>query len=187
LSVTVTGGVLKGRVLAYPAGRSVRPTTQRTRESLFGSLGAGIYGAVFADLYAGAGGVGIEALSRGAGFVHFVERDAQALSALQRNLAAFGIEDERHRIHAVPVSALLARHPCPIADARVVFADPPYDLDVQADLLAELRVERFTGLEIVVVEHRTRQPVAAPDGMRIERERRFGDTTLTYLVPVLEG
>jgi len=89
-AVRIGAGAYKGRTLRYPAAAGparIRPTAARTRESVFNALQDEVRGAVFVDLYAAAGGVGIEALSRGASFVHFVERDAVALAALEENLA----------------------------------------------------------------------------------------------------
>ncbi len=144
-------------------------------------------GAVFADLYAGAGAVGIEALSRGARFAHFVESGRDAIECLQTNLARLGVEPARYRIHRATVGAVLDQAPCPLADATIVFADPPYDAGGADDVIRRLRAAEFARLDVVVVEHRTRVEVAPPDGMVLERDRRFGDTTLSYFVPRPHG
>lgn len=170
-------------MLSYPAGSAVRPTAQRTRASLFSSLGELVPGAVFADLFAGAGGVGIEALSRGARFVHFVESSRDAVDHLRRNLASLAIEAARCRVYHATVASVLDQQPCPFADATLVFADAPYEADVDADLLQHFRAAEFVRLEMLVVEHRTRRGVLPPEGMVIDRARRFGDTTLSYIVP----
>lgn len=182
-AATITAGAWKGRKLRYPANTDIRPTMQRTRESLFSSLGAVLAGCVFADLYAGAGAVGIEALSRGARHAHFVEVEREAVRMLRENLAACGADAARYTVHDARVSDVLAARPCPIADAAVVFADPPYGSDANTDLLAALRPGTFPALEILVLEHRAKRPAVAPAHLRVARERRFGDTVLTYLVP----
>ena len=140
-------------------------------------------GAVFVDLYAGAGGVGVEALSRGAHTVHFVEAGRDAVASLRANLEACGADEGRFRIHEGTVSEFITRVPCPFADATVLFADPPYEADVNADLLVRFRPGEFRAMETLVVEHRSKRALVPPAGLRVERERRFGDTTLTYLVP----
>jgi 16S rRNA (guanine966-N2)-methyltransferase len=179
--VTVGAGAWKGRRLRYPD--DMRPTMQRTRASFFSSLGDRLAGSRFVDLYAGGGGVGIEALSRGARRVDFVETRRDALACLRVNLEACGVDDDRFRIHAGAVSEFIARVPCPFDDATVMFADPPYDADVNADLLAHFSPAAFPSLEVLVIEHRARFALAPPPGLSVERERRFGDTMLTYFVP----
>jgi 16S rRNA (guanine966-N2)-methyltransferase len=169
-------------VLRYPEDPALRPSMQRTKASMFSSLGPWLEGAVFADLYAGAGAVGIEALSRGARFAHFVECDRSALDALRGNLAHCGIDASRFRVHEAAVANVLDARPCPIADATIVFADPPYDADVGEELLRRVALAAMPSLSRLVVEHRTRVSVAAPPGMTKERERRFGDTTTTTFV-----
>jgi 16S rRNA (guanine966-N2)-methyltransferase len=153
---------------------------QRTKASMFSSLAGCIEGAVFADLYAGAGAVGIEALSRGASFVHFVECDRIALDALRENLAHCGIDRGRFRVHGAAVAGVLDARPCPLADAAVVFADPPYDVDAGDEWVSRVAVDALPRLQWLVVEHRTRAAIVAPAGLTMERARRFGETMLTY-------
>jgi 16S rRNA (guanine966-N2)-methyltransferase len=183
-TVTVGSGRWRGRVLAYPDDPAIRPSMHRTKHSMFSSLGERLQGAVFADLFAGAGAVGIEALSLGASRVHFVEGRPRAVAALRANLAALGADPASYEVHEGTVAAVLARRPCPVAGAAIVFADPPYGADPEAEMWRHFRAAEFAALEFVVVEHRTRVAVAAPEGLALERERRFGDTTLTYFVPV---
>ena len=182
-TVSIGAGALRGRVLRYPADAAVRPSMQRTKLALFSSLGASVEGAVFADLFAGAGAVGIEALSRGALRVHFVERRSDAIQALRENLEACRVDAARVFVHANTVEAVLAARPCPIADATIVFADPPYDVDPNDGLLRRFPVPEFARLEFLVVEHRVRVVVTPPAGLALARARRFGDTVLTYMVP----
>jgi len=181
-SVTVGSGAWRGRALAYPDDSALRPTMQRTKHSFFSSLGAVLRGAVFVDCFAGAGGVGIEALSLGAGFVHFIEARRDAVEALRANLTLCGVTPTRYHVHHARVADVLSREPNPLGDAVIVFADPPYDADVETEFLDALRVDRLPALEMVVIEHRTKRPVVAPHGLRVERERRFGETMLSYLV-----
>ncbi len=180
-TVTIGSGHLRGRVLRYPEVASLRPSMQRTKASLLSSLADELQGAVFADLYAGAGAVGIEAISRGAQFVHFVERERAALDALRDNVRVCDIVD-RSRVHADTVARVLDARPCPLAAATIAFADPPYEADIDDELLRRIDVAALPALHWLVVEHRTRVVPATPDGMQSERARRFGDTTLTYFV-----
>ena len=182
-TVTVGSGEWKGRVLRYPDDPGLRPSMQRTKHSLFSSLGSRLRGAVFADVFAGAGGVGIEALSLGAAFVHFVEMRREAVAALEANLAICGAPASRYHVHRARVAEVLASEPNPMGNCSIIYADPPYDADLAAELLDGLDAARFPDLDVMVVEHRTKQRVVTPPSLRIEHERRFGDTTLTYLVP----
>jgi 16S rRNA (guanine966-N2)-methyltransferase len=179
-TVVIGGGTLRGRVLRYPDVAGVRPSMQRTKASVFSALAPWMDGAVFADLYAGAGAVGIEAISRGARVAHFVEHDRTMISALRENLARCDLEADRYRVHAEGVAQVMSARPCPIADATIVFADPPYDVDVGDDLLSHVSLDSLPALVWLVVEHRTRAVIDPPQRMSIERQRRFGDTTVTY-------
>lgn len=165
----VVAGELGGRRLQAPPGTSTRPTTDRVREAIFNSLGSAglIEGAVVADLYAGSGAIGIEALSRGAELCIFVERDRAALSALDENLDTLGLTDRSRvlRSDAMSVASTI--------DADIVFADPPYDFDAWDELLGRLRAE------VVVAE--SGDTVEAPEGWAITRTRRYGRTRVTFL------
>jgi 16S rRNA G966 N2-methylase RsmD len=119
--------------------------------------------------------------------VHFVETGREAVAALEANLAICGVPASRYHVHRARVAELLAREPNPMAGSSIIYADPPYDADLAAELLDALDAARFPDLDEVVVEHRTKQRVVPPPSLRIERERRFGDTTLTYLIPAAHG
>jgi 16S rRNA (guanine966-N2)-methyltransferase len=165
----VVAGELGGRKLVAPDGPSTRPTTDRVREAVFNSLGSAgvIEGAVVADLFAGSGAVGIEALSRGAARCVFVERDRQALRALGQNLDALDLRD---RSRVVPADAATAAG---TIDADIVFADPPYDFDAWPDLLARVNAD------LVVAE--SGAAIDPPDGWEATRVRRYGRTLVTFL------
>jgi 16S rRNA (guanine(966)-N(2))-methyltransferase RsmD len=134
----IIAGKYRSRVLAAPRGMATRPTSDRLRETLFNVLAPRIQsspdGAAFLDLYAGSGAVGLEALSRGAHSVTFVERAPVALEALRTNLAALGVERAAFRVHAGSVSAYLrsaedagVKSEKNAVKFSVVYLDPPYD------------------------------------------------------------
>jgi 16S rRNA (guanine966-N2)-methyltransferase len=183
-TVTVGSGEWKGRALRYPDDAALRPSMQRTKHSLFSSLGRRLHGAVFADCFAGAGAVGIEALSLGAAFVHFVEMRREAIAALEQNLAICAAPASRYHVHRTRVADVLASESNPMAGSSIIYADPPYDADLDAEFFHHLDPMRFPTLHTVVVEHRSKQRVVPQPSLRLSHERRFGDTTLTYLVPV---
>ena len=120
-SVRVVAGEFKGRRLHARAGRGTRPTADRVREALFSMLGD-VGGARVLDLYAGSGALGIEALSRGAASAVFVERDARAVAAIERNLDAVGVEADGRAARTSCASS-----PRPEGPFDLVFCDPPYD------------------------------------------------------------
>ena len=166
----VVAGSFKGRRLAAPRGTRTRPTADRVREALFSMLGD-VGGARVLDLYAGSGALGIEALSRGAGSAVFVERDAKAVAAIERNLAAVGIEETVVR---QDVERFLAR-----ADGAfdLVFCDPPYDSAARvAGPLAEHLPALCAEDARIVTESDKRNPLVLPFPLLVERA--YGDTRI---------
>lgn len=166
----VVAGSAKGRRLEAPAGRDVRPTSSRVREAVFNSLGSLglVAGATFVDLFAGTGALGIEALSRGADSVTFVDRSATSLAAVRANLAACGVEGAARVVQSDALAAAVSTGPVDVA-----LLDPPYDFD---DWDALLSVVRCT---VAVVE--SDREVAPPDGASVLSSRRYGGTVVTML------
>lgn len=153
---------------------ATRPTSDRLRETLFNVLAPRIEGANFLDLFAGSGAVGIEALSRGAARVEFVERNESALRALQTNLLRLKITD-RFRIHPASVATVLRKMKTEAA-FDLVFLDPPYDAtDDYATALKLLGGNSSTALTahaLIIAEHRKKQRL----------EERFGCLARTRLL-----
>ncbi len=170
----VVAGELGGRRLVAPAGTSTRPTTDRVREAIFNSLGsAGLLdGALVADLFAGSGAIGIEALSRGAERCVFVERDRTALRALDENLDALDLNDRTKVLASDALSAAAG------LDADIVFADPPYDFDSWDELLGRVSAD------LVVAE--SGRAVEPPAGWQVIREKKYGRTRVTFLERLVE-
>jgi len=177
----IIAGAYKGRRLATPRGATTRPTADQVRIALLDTLMPWLAGARVLDLFAGAGGVGLEALSRGAAHATLVERDARAVGALRANVATLGVETAARVVRDDVARALsaLAR-----AGERfdVVFLDPPYDTDDVATTLTALgRADVLADDPVVVAQHLTkRAPPAAADALAAFRTRRFGETTLTF-------
>jgi 16S rRNA (guanine966-N2)-methyltransferase len=167
--VRVIGGRSRGRRLAAKLPPAVRPTSDRVRESIFDILGSqgGVDELSVVDLFCGSGALGLEALSRGAASVTFVDQDAGALSAVQTNLAAVGLGDE-------PASLVRATLPGWLSTAPsfdLALCDPPYTFDAWSDLLGVLQAER------AVLE--SRSEIVVPEGWVVTRERRYGGTLVT--------
>jgi 16S rRNA (guanine966-N2)-methyltransferase len=175
----VIAGTARGVPLRAPRDTATRPVTDRVKETLFGILGQRVPDARVLDLYAGSGALGIEALSRGAAHATFVERGRDALAAVRHNLERTGLAGEAS-VHGGDVLRFL-NGAQGMAPFDLAFLDPPY---AERAILAPL--ERLVPLLSpdagVVVKHFWRTPVPVPDGMAVWRERRFGETALTFLV-----
>jgi 16S rRNA (guanine(966)-N(2))-methyltransferase RsmD len=174
----IIAGSYRSRTLASPAGLATRPTSDRLRETLFNVLAPRIEGAAFLDLYAGSGAVGIEALSRGAARVEFVERAPAALSVLKSNLAKLGVT-AGFQVHNRSVGGLLrllkAGKGLDIL-FDIVFLDPPYDAGREyADTLGALGGDSVGVLAsgaVVIAEHRRKEKL----------EDRYGELARTRLL-----
>jgi 16S rRNA (guanine966-N2)-methyltransferase len=171
--VRVVAGSAKGRRLVAPAGRDIRPTSDRVRESIFNALYSmdAVEGATVVDLFAGSGALGIEALSRGASRCTFVEPARPALDALRANLTSTGLAAAANVV-ALSAEAYLARHPEPV---ELALCDPPYAFDGWSELLAALPAA------LVVCE--SDRPIDPGPGGRVVRTRRYGGTVVTFARP----
>jgi 16S rRNA (guanine966-N2)-methyltransferase len=180
----IVAGTLGGRRLSVPAGERTRPTADRVREALFSTLGtlADLAGARIADLYAGSGAVGLEALSRGAAHALLVEADPKVARVLRANIEALGAAPAA-RLVTGKVAQVLAAGPGG-APYDVVFADPPYampDPEITTMLAALVDGGWLAADAVVAVERSSRGgPVAWVPGLTAERSRRYGETTLWY-------
>ena len=171
-------GTLKGRRLKTPTWDGLRPTSDKLRETLFNILAPRLPGARVLDAYAGTGAIGIEAFSRGAAAVTFIERERRAQALIAENLAHCGVENGYAIIRA-SVGRALADLTRAGALFDVVLLDPPYDLRVDEDALAIADVVAPGG--VVVVEHAKRRPPPEPFGRLMRsREAVSGDSALTF-------
>ena len=182
----IVAGEAGGRRLAVPPGDRTRPTSDRTREALFGTLAAlvDLDGARVLDLYAGSGAVGLEALSRGAAAALLVDAGARAAATARANAEALGLAD-RVTVRRDRVERVLAAGPAGPADAvDFVFADPPYALpDRELDAALALLADRgwLAPGAVVVVERASRGAGPTwPDGIRPVTARRYGEGALWY-------
>ncbi len=171
----IIAGKFKGRMLKTPKGSSTRPTQGMLREALFNICQNEIKGARFLDLFAGSGAIGLEAISRGASHVSFIEQDRRAIQCIQENITALNIESATR---IIPTNAsrglnLLAKEG---AKFDLIFIDPPYDMQVDLNRVAQLLALNGT----LFLEKRYKPIKSMPvPGLKMKEERRFGDTTLT--------
>jgi len=182
----VIGGSWRGRRLEAPEGRTVRPTSDRAREAIFnilahgahtGGEGSPIPDARVLDAFAGSGALGIEAMSRGAAQATFLDSDAEAVRAIQRNLTALkalaGTSVRRADCLAPP------RAPAP---CDLVFLDPPYNQSLAAPALAALAAAGWIADgALCVVEQQHDEALEVPDGFEVVTERRYGKAKVTIL------
>ena len=188
----VIAGQYRSRVLAAPAGRNTRPTSDRMRETLFNVLAPHIEGAVFVDLYAGSGAVGIEALSRGARESIFVEQAQPALRAIRTNLAALCIRGG-YALEGCSVKTALSRMASTDRVADVIFLDPPYEqtdeYEVALDLLGGEYSRLLAENAIVVAEHAKKRDLSEQYGLLVRyRVLKQGDAALSfYLASLADG
>ncbi len=178
----IVGGRLKGRLLAAPSSRAVRPTSERLRESIFDILEHRypglIGGARVVDLFAGSGALAIEALSRGARFALMVDNGVEARALLRANVEAMGLGGVTRiwRADATRLGSAPAGGPFALA-----FLDPPYGRGLAGPTLASLVAGAW--LEpggLCVIEEAAKADVAAPEGLALVDERTYGDTRILF-------
>jgi 16S rRNA (guanine(966)-N(2))-methyltransferase RsmD len=181
----VIAGIYRSRLLVSPRGTATRPTSDRLRETLFNILASRIEGALFADLYAGTGAVGIEAISRGAAHIWFAEKAPPALAAIQANLSAlkitrgFTLEDRG-------TGALLQRLAKLERQLGIVFLDPPYEAEAEYEgtlsFFGSARGRLLLAPDaLVIAEHSSKSALPARFGvLEQSRNLRQGDAALSF-------
>jgi 16S rRNA (guanine966-N2)-methyltransferase len=179
--VRVIGGVYRSRRLRAVEGPSVRPTSDRLRETLFNILGAGVRDSRFLDLCAGSGAVGIEALSRGARHAVFVEQSPRACAVIEANLLELGISDQASLI-CRDVHAALKQLASDTAPFDLIFFDPPYASGLYSPVLSSLgQSVVLAEAAVVVVEHRAKLPLESDYGKLTRfRQLKQGDSALAF-------
>ena len=173
----MAGGELGGRRLLAPRG--IRPTQGLVKEAIFNILGPAVEGATVLDLFAGAGALGIEALSRGAATVTFVDLADSAVKVIRRNLDALGVREQATVVRS-DVTRWLTSNPERVKEASLVLLDPPYNDAILQHALALLDT-LVAGGTTVVAEHAHRQPLPPTHRLQSLRQRRYGDTAVSVL------
>ena len=192
----IVGGRHRGRRLEAPGGLTLRPTADRTREALFNILCQGkldwrpeatasrdtpgenpLTGARALDAFAGTGALGLEALSRGAGFVSFMENQAAALNACQTNIETLGEAE-----HGKLLRCDVLRPPKAVAPCVLVLMDPPYNQDLAPPALAALQAAGWLAPgALTTVELMASEPFTPPEGFETLDERKYGKARLVFL------
>ncbi len=172
----VIAGEYRGRRLTAPKGITARPTTDRVKEAMFGALQMRISGARVLDAFAGSGALGIEALSRGAAHVDFIEKNPLCIRALEENLKAVGSPSDRvYRGDALRIMPGLGPY-------DIMLLDPPYDDDLYIPVLETAKGPGILNPDaIVVVECRRTFDLSVPMEYNLTKRKDYGDITLFFL------
>lgn len=184
----IIGGEFKGRKLFAPPGVKTRPTSGKVREAVFNICASIVHDARVADLFAGTGAMGIEALSRGARHAVFVEADRETARLIKKNLSACGAQDR-----AAVLCLDLLRGPQALAGLGsafdLVFMDPPYNKEALAPALENLlKSGALAPGATVVIEHQPSEPVPAEMAeLEVFDARRYGKTLVTFMSHVVAG
>ena len=180
MTTRISGGAYRGRTLRTPPASGLRPTSERVRAALFSIIGAeAVEGKRVADLYAGTGALGLEALSRGAAWVSFVERNGRLCSTIREHLGLLDL-DSRAEVRRGAVLRTVESLP---GGYDLVMADPPYDSDELTDLVEALQSPRLLNTGgLVVLEHRSGEEEEYAFGrFSLRASRTYGDTGITIL------
>ncbi len=176
----ITGGQLRGRLLASLKGSNIRPTTDQVKESIFSILGQDLSGLRGLDLFAGAGSLGLEALSRGASHVIFIDNSLKAVRLIKKHLYLFGLQDSGTVLRRDLKKGIPRGHPLFKQNFDLVFLDPPYGRDLIPVLLKHLSAGNVLsyGARIIAESSKTDQlPISFGDLNRVDK-RLYGDTRI---------
>lgn len=178
----ITGGRLKGRILASPKGRGIRPSAGLLREAVFSILGQDLAGRRVLDLFAGAGALAFEALSRGADFALMVDGSSKAVALMRRNVQSLGLETQARVLRwdlrrGLPPEPILQA----LGPFDLVFVDPPYRKGLAAKVLEHLGAapEGFRNAKVVLESDKREVPPEGIGRLRLCGSRLFGDTRLS--------
>jgi len=177
--VRIIAGAWRGRAIEAPAGTATRPTSDRAREGLFSMLTSRIGsfdGLAVADLFAGSGALGLEALSRGAAHCLFIDNDTEAVASIRRNCETFGV-GERVEIRQQSVE----HAPPPAQPCDIIFLDPPYGSGLAETTLARLTNNGWLASGGLISLETQAGTLTPPPPLVSETERRFGRAHLMLL------
>ena len=184
----IISGRFKGKRLNSVKASTVRPTSDRVKESVFGILGGSVIDSNFLDLCAGTGNIGLEALSRGAKSVTFVDRSPHCIRVIKSNLSGCGLSGGEPHINIVKLDALKGLAYLARRNARfdLIYLDPPYDSGIHEACLRQIGMSKMllpSGQVIVERRRERRTDGAAPeaiDELKLKRQERYGDTVISF-------
>ena len=180
----VIAGKFKGRQLTSPIGTDIRPTSDRVKESAYSIIQDRVTNANFLDLCAGTGNIGIEALSRGAKQVTFLDSNLTCIQLIEQNLQAFGVDQSKPEVQLIRVDLIHGINKLHKNSAKfeLIYFDPPYDSDIYNQCLSHISdtcILETSG--IILVEHRKRTDLPILSGnLFCYRKKQYGDTCLSF-------
>lgn len=169
----VIAGTARSLHLKTPEGMDTRPTTDRIKETLFNMLQPYLGGALFVDLFSGSGGIGIEALSRGARHAYFVENEKRAIACIQENLQFTHLAEQATILKTDVLSAIYGIHE---KEADIIFMDPPYDCGHEERVLTVLKEQPFvTENTLIVIETSLQTDLSRLEslGFSVEKDKQY--------------
>jgi len=184
----IIAGRFKGKRLAAIKGDSVRPTSDRVKESIFSILGDRVVNADFLDLCAGTGNMGLEALSRGANAATFIDEDHRCIRTIQSNLRQCGLDPRHPEVQLIKLdvhkglASLAKRKAC----FDLIYFDPPYDSSLHRPCLVQIAMNELVARSGEILVERRRPPKGdcrAPrtvDGLTLKRVEQYGDTMVSF-------
>ena len=178
-------GTAKGRQLKTPRGRDVRPTSDRVKESLFAILADRVAAATVADIFAGTGNLGLEALSRGAASTAFVDKSPASIAIIRDNAARTGLQD-RAEILCLDALAAVDKFARTGRAFDLIFCDPPYNKGLAAAILGKIAAGNILRPEgTVIIEHsRHEQLPESLANLKVSRTERYGETLVSFLTHI---
>jgi 16S rRNA (guanine966-N2)-methyltransferase len=180
----LAGGSRARATIAPPRGKRTRPTGAKVREAMFAILSDRVEGARVLDLFAGSGALGLEAMSRGAGSVVFVDNDANAVMAIRRNAVKVIPDGDRWRIMPMPAMRALRTLR---GTFDVVLVDPPYDRGATDELRMMMQRALLSPEGVAVIEHASGTEPQLPVSLRVLKRTKYGDTALTFVTAHRDG
>ena len=176
----VIAGLAKGREIIAPKGLNTRPTLAKVKEAIFGMIQFDIEGSAVLDLFSGSGGLGIEAISRGAECVTFCDHDRAAYSAVKANLKRLEFED-RADVRFGDSIALITTLAHEGKQFDIVLLDPPYESDLESRAIRQLcECGVLKPSAILICEHSLKNPPVFPLGFNVRKAKKYGDSFVTY-------
>ncbi|MBN2452753.1 MAG: 16S rRNA (guanine(966)-N(2))-methyltransferase RsmD [Candidatus Omnitrophica bacterium] len=176
----IIGGEFRSRLISAPKGVDIRPTQDKVREAIFNILGD-ISGRNVLELFAGSGAIGIEAISRGAGHVTFVDNNPRCINTIRDNLCSLGVDAARYDIIKADAVSIPARLNKSGRKFDVIFLDPPYYHDIAKNCLINIDAyDILAPIGLVFVEHFKKDSLASDlKTLAFSQERRYGDAMVT--------
>ncbi|MDY6972901.1 MAG: 16S rRNA (guanine(966)-N(2))-methyltransferase RsmD [Thermodesulfobacteriota bacterium] len=185
----ITGGRVKGRLLASPNGLNIRPTTDRVREAIFSIIGQDLTGLKVLDLFAGTGCLGIEALSRGALYAFFIDNSRQSINLMMKNLALCGYRSSKAICRRDLRKGIPMSHPLIRDGFDLIFLDPPYGKDLIPLLLEKFSMRNLLSPRARVVTESSKTDVlpVSTGNLEMVDTRSYGNTRISTYANAITG